>query len=368
MEAESKPNHEEKKDKNNCINTINAINANNSKLFKSNPAKIEFLNDIIEDSYSDYTLDNTFCIFQSINKIFYLIYANEKNSIISYDIAHNKKICELIKAHENYITNFRHHLDIINERDLLISISADDNNIKLWDVRNFECLLNLPNINRKGCLYSACFLNYNNDIFILSSNSTFKSEPIKVYDLKGNKVKMIKTNRDSIYFIDTYYDKKSNKIYIITGNQGHASSYDFIKNDFYKIYLDNNNECHDSLIIYDTNDTNDSNDIVKLIESSKDGYIRIFNFNTGIIIHKFKASNLYLVSICLWNDHYLFAASGDKSIKLIDLNDGKVIKRFFEHKNSVITIKKFIHPIYGECLISQNKEKSEIKLWIINNN
>ena len=354
MEEEITTNNEENED--------NEIKTNNI-LFKSNPKNIIFSNDIVEDSYSDYTLDNTFCIFQTINKLFYLIYANKKNTIISYDITNNKKMCQIIKAHEEYITNFRHYLDKINKRDLLISISADDNNIKLWDVRTYECLLNLEKINRKGCLYSACFVNYNNDIFILSSNSTFKSEPIKVFDLKGDMKKIIKTNRDSVYFIDTYYDYKLNKIYILTGNQGHVTSYDFVKNDFYNIYLDNNNECHDSVIIYDNNDSKD----IKLIESSKDGNVRIFNFNTGERLKKIKAANLYLVGICLWNKDYLFAASGDKTIKLIDLNKGNVIKKFEEHKNSVITVKKLDHPIYGECLISQNRENSEIKLWVIDN-
>ena len=334
-------------------------NTNNNN-FKSNPKNIQFFSDIIEDSYSDCTLDNTFCLFQSINKIIYLIYTNDKYTIISYDITNNKKICELIKAHENYITNFRHYLDEINKRDLMISISADDNTLKIWDIRTFECILKLPNINRKGCLYSACFLKYNNEIFIIASNSTFKSEPLKVYNLKGNKIKIIKYNKDSVYFIDVYYDNKLNKIYLLTGNQGHAISYDYIKNEFYQIYRDNNNECHDSIII------DDKNEIVKLIESSKDGKIRIFNFHSGDLLKKIKVCNLYLVSICLWNNEYLFAACGDKTVKLVELKEGKIVKKLSEHKESVITLKKIIHPIYGECLVSQGKEKSQIKLWIIN--
>ena len=42
---------------------INYSNQNNN-LFSSNPKNIEFLYDIIEDSYSDHTLDNTFCTFK----------------------------------------------------------------------------------------------------------------------------------------------------------------------------------------------------------------------------------------------------------------------------------------------------------------
>ena len=38
-----------------------------------NPKNIQFLKEITKDSYSDYTLDNTFCVFNSIDNILYLI-------------------------------------------------------------------------------------------------------------------------------------------------------------------------------------------------------------------------------------------------------------------------------------------------------
>ncbi len=330
----------------------------NNNFFKSNPNNIEYISDIIDDSYSDHTLDNTFCIFQSINNIFYLIYSNEQCSIISYDINNNKIINTIIKAHENYITNFRHFLDIKNKRDLILSISADDNNIKIWDITNYNCILNLKEINKKGCLYSACILNYKEELYIIATNSNFKAEPIKIYDIKGEQIKTIKNNKDSIYFIDTYYTE--NKIYLLIGSHGHSSSYDFILNEFYKIYRDgNNNECHDSIIIYKKN-------IVKLIESCKDGFIRIFNFNEGNLIKKIKVSNLYLVSICLWNENYLFVGCGDKNIKLVGIKEGKSVKKFEGHKNSVVCVKKIIHPKFGECLVSQGYENNQIKLWSLN--
>jgi len=45
-----------------------------------------------------------------------------------------------IKMHKQYITNLRHYLNNINKRDLIISISAQSNNIKLWNLNNYECL------------------------------------------------------------------------------------------------------------------------------------------------------------------------------------------------------------------------------------
>ena len=48
---------------------------------------------------------------------------------------------EIKNAHDRDIINFRHHLDIINKRDLIISISSDDNDLKLWDVVKWELLV-----------------------------------------------------------------------------------------------------------------------------------------------------------------------------------------------------------------------------------
>ena len=58
----------------------------------------------------------------------------QKSNYIDY-----KKLCE--NAHIRYITNFAH--SIYNNKDLIISISTDDSNIKLWNIDNWSCILNL---------------------------------------------------------------------------------------------------------------------------------------------------------------------------------------------------------------------------------
>ena len=127
-----------------------------------NPKNIQFLKDLTKDSYSDYTLDNTFCVFNSIDDILYLTYATKNKSIIFYDLINEQKINEIKQAHKMLITNFRHYFDEINQIDLIITISSDDNTIKLWKVFNMECLANIQNINENGKLYSACFLSNKN--------------------------------------------------------------------------------------------------------------------------------------------------------------------------------------------------------------
>ena len=86
------------------------------------------------------------------------------------------------------------------------------------------------------------------------------------------------------------------------------------------------------------------------------------------MIKRIKVSHLYLVSISLWNEDYLFVGCGDKSIKLVELNTGKIAKKLEEHKNSVVCVKKINLPNYGECLISQGYQINQIKMWSTNNN
>ena len=76
----------------------------------------------------------------------------------------------LRNAHREDITNFRHYLDKRNRRDLILSVSATDNNVRMWDINNLEFIITINNINRHGFTKSACILNFNNDLFIVTSN------------------------------------------------------------------------------------------------------------------------------------------------------------------------------------------------------
>ena len=133
------------------------LNPTGSKELNKIPKGIKLLSEITQDSYAHVILNNTFTIFKSINQITLLVYCNLNNSIICYNLEINQIINEIKNHHFEYITNFRHFLDKENKRDLIMTTSLDDNNIRIWNVLNWECILNLLNINTKGYLYSACF-------------------------------------------------------------------------------------------------------------------------------------------------------------------------------------------------------------------
>jgi len=350
-------------------NFQNGMNKNNMKeMIKFNPKNIELLNTLTKDSKIQYDLDNTFCAFKSINDLLYLIYVDKNNSIICYNILDNIKEIEIKKSHNKFISNFRHYLDSTNIRDLVMSISADDNNIKVWNINNFECITDIQKIYiDDNLLYSACFLNDNNNIFVITnayfSNRRLNNE-IKVYDLNGLKVKSIHESQYSSYFIDVYYDKQLNQNFIISGNDIQVISYDFKNNKIYKQYYekidrfdyDDNNQYHYSVYIY-----NKDNE-VNLIESNCKCKIKIWDFHSAKLLSTINLEDFS--GVFLLNDDYLYIGYDYGTIKIKKVTNGVNAKNLKSHKDKVLTIKKIEHPIYGECIISQSY--SEIKLWVCN--
>ena len=334
----------------------------------------------INDSYAYDNLDNTFIIFKTINDRLYLIYATENISIIIFDIIWNQKINEIKNAHNIYITNFRYFWDKINNRDLIMSISGNDNNLKVWDFKNLYCISNIKNINNTGALDSACIFNYNNQNYILTTNDTdndnsedkeadINPESAKIYEFNGNMIKELKDSNYRTFFVDTYYDTIQNKTFIITGNEGFVQSYDYEKNERYFRYSEypsDENETfgdgHCSIII------NSDKNMTRLFETSWDGNIRIWNFHLGELITKVNIGCLQ--GICLSNNNnYLFVGC-DNYIKIINLKNGKItnsLKSTEDESKEILTLKRIIHPKHGEMLLSQSSGEYQIKFWLIDN-
>jgi len=361
-------------------NSIKKIQNNNSPINLKINKSLELFSDK-KILYYDCP-DNKFIIFQSVNKLLILIYANFDNEIIAYNYIKDEKLCEVKNAHKRYITNFEH--SIYNNKDLIISISTDDNNIKLWNIDNWSCILNLENIYTNGKIYSACFLNYNNELFIIASNIHKESvrgfwkcelkylnpEPIKIYDLNGNQKKEIKsnTNKDNTFFIDTYYDKNSSKAFIITGNFGYIKSYDYKDDKVYHKYSGDNNVYYSSVVVFK------DKGIIKLAAYGSDFKIGIWDFQTAKLLSNIeiikqdsnslnKVPNyISLFDICLWNEKYLIAG-GITKLYIIDLYKLQLIKFLLIYKQNVKTIKKIIHPQYGECLLTKGRGDGPITLW-----
>ena len=337
------------------------------------PDLINFPKNLTYDAFTYYNYTNTFLIFNSINnnKLFLVFTTQEKNVKI-YDIIDKKLVLEIRNSTEDnkQITNFRHFYDEYNKRDLIMFIIGIKNCIKIWDAYNWECILELKNIYKEGNIYSSLILNDNikNDLYIITSNCTlFKdSQPLKIYDLKGNFIKNIPDSNSKTFFLDIFHDIRHSKKYIISVNKEFVKSFDYEKNCCYRKYSDKpegkkinfDGFFYNSVIKFF-----DDNDFIQLIVSGDDGFIRIWDFHEGNLIKKIETDKNSIFSLCLWNNDYLFGAGEDGRIKLIDLNAGVIINEIKGHNKMVCTIKKLIHPIYGECLVSQGFRKDQIILW-----
>ena len=339
-------------------------------LLNEDPKNFQFLCDLIKDSYvADAGSNNTFEIFYSIDNILYLIYLNLKKSIICYDLINNQILSEIKNAVSEGQLSIIHYLDKNNKMDLILSISVHENNIKLYNLKNWECLVNIPNINKDGCIFSASLLKENKQYYIVTSNMKEQGEisPIKIYDFNGKKIKEIKDSNECTYFIDIFFDNKLSTNFIISSNNNYVKSYDYNLNKVYFIYCDNNIEIES----INSNDTSNhceiiiinEEKIIKLIESCWDGNIRIWDFHSGKLLNKIEVSDYGLNPICLFNNNYLFVGGDIESIKLIELNKGIIIKKFIGHYDFIVCIKKIIHPLYGVAILSQGIN-NEIKLWI----
>ena len=162
--------------------------------------------------------------------------------------------------------------------------------------------------------------------------------------------------------IDIYYDEILDKKYIITGNLNYIKSYDYNENELYFKYYDNGMGYHFSIIIHN------QYGIRKIIDSCEDGFIRIWNFHSGLLLNKIKINGDNLNGICLWNSNYLFVGCDEGTIKLIDLINGIMVEELIGHNKEVLSIKKVEHPIYGDCLISQGYEDDQIRIWTLKSN
>lgn len=333
----------------------------NKEIKLNNP--LNLIEEISNNSYSDWGLDNVFTAFTSIENIHYLTYYTKENTLIFYSLDEKKAINIAKKPHDNFITNIHHIYDKKGNQDIIMTVSAENNNIKLWTLKKFKIILDFKS-GKKGKLLSVSFLNFNNNNYIITSNGDLDGnefEPIKIYDFRGKKIMTIKKSNINTNFITSFYDNETSINYILTGNDGFINSYELNENAEPKIFKDSLCQCsHRSVaILY-------SEAIYKLMASSDDGIFRIWNFYTGILIKTINAGNSPLRGICTLNEKYIFVGSKDKTIKLIDIKEGVVKYNKEGHKNTVLAIKLINLKDYGDCLISQGMRDDCINLWEIN--
>ena len=162
------------KEENKSIRELNKIHKINKKKNISRKIKKENNSYSIRFKYSEDFIDAhdlyaycNYLVFKSFNNIFYLVYATESNSIIYYNLEDKRKIKEIKNCHKKRIYLLKYISDDVNKRILILSLSSN-NDLKVWNSNNIECILSLDNINLAGkyFTFSACFIKENNNIYI----------------------------------------------------------------------------------------------------------------------------------------------------------------------------------------------------------
>lgn len=367
--------------KSNNISFISSVNDNEKKNpylfsveapggegipFQLDPKNLKIYKNLVENSLCPKSIE-CFAIFRSIRNENLLVYGNKHKSLVSVDIesGSSKKIDN---AHREFITLIRHFISISFPKDLILSCSCYNGNIKIWAVENWQLLFDKSQIYSSGEIYSACLLFKTNDFFVVTSSES-ESEYIKVFAKNTSLAKEINNSKDNTYFIDIYFDKEKNKNYIIDANYKNIKSFDYESNQVYQTYVDNTDsttkKCYyKGFIVFGvTNQT-------KLIGINDLGIVNVWDFNNGEILLKITdCLNIPLNCLCLWNEQFLLAGGNDNYLKVFDLINGKLVQNLKSNndgKYGINSIIKIRGDNLGECLVTQGRNDSKdtkILLW-----
>lgn len=338
------------------IHKKNLSNIQENNKENNSPIKFNFFKDIIKENLG---LCSKFITFKSINDILLLIYTTDDYSIIVYDIVKEKNLNE-IKCSQKDIYELYHCLDRKNKRDLLLTQSSY-NYIKVWDINNFNCILDLKKLELSYVKVSkTCFMNFKNDIYIIIDNS---NKSFNLYNLSGEIINELKFD-DYITHISTYNDDKLSKVYIIISRIDNIISYDYEKGEIYHQYFNAQRGYIYNLLI-----KNIESDKQVLLFGNYGNYLNIWDFHKGELLKNIKF-NYNVNNICLWNNQFLIGITEIKfnqnSLCLLDLNKEEISENLisYEKCNPEFLLFKIMHPNYGEGLIIITKDK-KIKLLLI---
>lgn len=322
--------------------------------FSSNPKNLNFKKNICSNAHKTNTIDKVFCVFNSFLKINLLCWGNT-NHLEFYDIDSNKIIKDISNAHTSTIFCCRHFPDNRNKIDYILTTSLDYS-IKIWNVNNFLCQTWIKNAYMTKNIFSACMLlnEYSSHSYLVTS---CVNDFMKLYDLTGKYKFSFGFKDANTFFVNSYFDIKNKKYYVINGNGMDVRSYNAKNGQLYNRYQGLPRSFHTGAVIYET-----KTEII-LVEIDGNGYIRMWNFHTAELLKAiFTSSFLNLRGICLWNYKYLIVGANDHQIKIVDLKQGKISKSFKEHTATICTLEKINTKLYGQCLLSQGMDGS-IKLW-----
>ena len=327
-------------------NIFNGKYNKNEEIFNNSPEKIDFFKKLNIKCFS-FDIYNQFCVLSSKNKCL-LVYKNKKN--LEYIDLKKNSISEIISVYDDNIITIRYFK---KNKDNLIITSSYDNCIKIFNVKNWDLLVNIENVgDNKDYNINSVLLIEDNDSNSNIISCNYNDSYLKLFSFKGEFIKKFCNCGNGVVFIDFY--KENSDIFIITcGNT--ISSFNYENGQLYQKYKEI--ETTNCLI-------KNINGIVSLIfAESYANKIYVYDFHEGTLFNIIKLNkSIQLNCLCFWNYDYLISGGEDNKIYIIDYKKNKIVKTLVGHIGSVYTVLKFKLD-EEEYLISQGEGSDGIRLW-----
>ena len=351
----------------------------NSILYKLNPIfkKKEIITESCEASWS---LNRCFSIFNTYHeKEILIIYQNYDNNNIEIMKLINKQIIKTFKNIESKLSFIEHYFNNKDRYDYTV-ISFRNNIIKIYNISlNYEEILSFENGKSIGMI-SCCLLLFNEVNLIVSIYGKKKDDYTKIYslnnifnDIKNTKnktkdnISLVKklpgSNKIIVCTILFWENKTNNKESLVQLGNNKIQINDL--SDYNSYYFLNTNE-YGNNVFY-------SGCIYKdtyLICISNEGNIFLWNILSTSLINKISIEKFNLFDCILWSNNYLAISAINKEnknnvIKILDITLFKIINNIYvSDMEGVSCIKKIIHSLKGNCLLSSG-ENNKIILFSV---
>ena len=352
-ETESKRRHQKAREQ--LINNQD-IKYEETKIVEDEKIKFEFKKDITSNAPTYCSATQMFCTFKSLKGESLIAWVTKDNTIELYDLEKDALITSVKDAHSKDIHSCRHFVDVKNNKDLLITCSYDKS-IRVWDIEKMEKpLIDIQNAHSNGFIFTSCILSHEkmNENYIISGAD---DESIKIFDFNGKFLdKNVKVS-DYVNLLDVYYYKREKKFCVINANSHDIRIYNFDDLKIYKTYIEKNSSSHAHVLIQE----NEKDDKVYLIDSDMKGFIHIWDFDSEECLKTIFLQTI-INGICFWNEQYIACTGRDKKIKIVDINEGKIVRLITGHEKETISVQKINIPKFGDCLVSHGKD-GLLKVW-----
>lgn len=305
----------------------------------------------------------------------YLASSNYQNCNIEIIDLENNQLAASLKRHKNEIFSIRYFLNNVNKEEYLIS--SDSNKIVIvWNIlKDFKIeFLVAENYSNFRHIYSCIITNIDEFNYVIISSYTedkmnlyksSKDDCTKMYSLmNGGFIKNIyNTNNNCTRYLLSWHNEDNYNDYIIELCDSKISINNLLKKEKYCDF-ESEIEGEEFLCGFLYSRKN----IDYLCTGSWNGYIRIWDLYEKNEIDCVNTQHCQLYNMIPWSNTFVIIANKfSKSFNVIDIETLELIAVINnENLIGIKCIRKIIHPLYGESLLTCS-EDGTINLYILYN-